>query len=35
LCNLIHGVNNIIWSSNVNIQVPGWCDMGTVIGYYI
>jgi pheromone a factor receptor len=27
-CNLIHGINAIIWAGNIDIHVPAWCDIG-------
>jgi pheromone a factor receptor len=27
-CNLIHGINSIIWADRVAIQIPVWCDLG-------
>lgn len=27
-CNLIHGVNALLWDGNVNIHIPVWCDIG-------
>jgi len=27
-CNLVHGINAIIWADNVDIRVPVWCDIG-------
>lgn len=27
--NIVHGINAIIWSGNVDIHVPVWCDIGT------
>ncbi|KAF8239195.1 STE3-domain-containing protein [Tricholoma matsutake] len=28
-CNLVHGINSLIWSGNVDIRVPVWCDIVT------
>ncbi|KAF8060136.1 pheromone A receptor-domain-containing protein [Lyophyllum atratum] len=28
-CNLVHGINAIIWADNVDIRVPVWCDIVT------
>ncbi|KDR78090.1 hypothetical protein GALMADRAFT_64716 [Galerina marginata CBS 339.88] len=28
-CNLIHGVNALLWDGNVNIHIPVWCDIVT------
>ena len=27
-CNLVHGINALIWAGNVNVHVPVWCDIG-------
>ena len=29
LSNTIHGVDSIVWASNVTVHVPAWCDIGT------
>ncbi|KAI0694922.1 pheromone A receptor-domain-containing protein [Cerioporus squamosus] len=29
LCNLVHGVNALLWSGNDNVHVPAWCDIMT------
>lgn len=29
ICNLIHGVNAVIWKGNVDIKIPIWCDITT------
>lgn len=26
--NLVHGINAIVWSGNVGIHIPVWCDIG-------
>lgn len=26
--NLIHGINAFVWSGNINIHIPVWCDIG-------
>ncbi|KAH9977174.1 GPCR fungal pheromone mating factor [Lactifluus volemus] len=31
LCNLIHGINAILWSGNQNVQAPLWCDISSVV----
>ncbi|KAF5378592.1 hypothetical protein D9615_007161 [Tricholomella constricta] len=28
-CNLVHGINAIIWADNIDISVPVWCDIVT------
>ena len=28
--NLVHGINALVWSGNVNIQAPVWCDIGEI-----
>lgn len=28
-CNLVHGINAIIWANNVDIRIPVWCDIVT------
>lgn len=28
LCNVVHGINAILWAGNVNIHIPVWCDIG-------
>lgn len=28
ICNIIHGINSIIWAGNVDTHVPVWCDIG-------
>jgi len=30
-CNLVHGINGLVWAGNVEIRVPVWCDIGMVI----
>ncbi|KAI0053506.1 fungal pheromone STE3G-protein-coupled receptor [Auriscalpium vulgare] len=27
VCNLIHGVNAILWANNVDIRASAWCDL--------
>jgi hypothetical protein len=27
-CNLLHAINSIVWSNNVAIKIPAWCDIG-------
>lgn len=27
-CNVIHGVNTLVWAGNDAIHVPAWCDIG-------
>ena len=27
-CNLIHGINALIWAGNVDTRIPEWCDIG-------
>lgn len=29
-CNVIHGVNTIVWAGNNAVHVPAWCDIGRV-----
>ncbi|RDX44921.1 STE3-domain-containing protein [Lentinus brumalis] len=29
LCNLVHGVNALLWSGNDDVHVPAWCDIMT------
>lgn len=29
-CNLVHGINAAIWSSNADPKAFGWCDVGTI-----
>ena len=26
--NLVHGINALLWSGNVDIHTPVWCDIG-------
>ena len=28
--NLVHGINALVWSGNVDIHVPVWCDIGEI-----
>ena len=28
VCNLIHGINAIVWASNSKFHAPAWCDIG-------
>ncbi|TFK32934.1 pheromone A receptor-domain-containing protein [Crucibulum laeve] len=28
-CNLVHGINAIVWTGNVNMSIPVWCDIVT------
>ncbi|KIJ93471.1 hypothetical protein K443DRAFT_112025 [Laccaria amethystina LaAM-08-1] len=28
-CNLVHGINALIWAGNLNVHVPVWCDIVT------
>lgn len=27
-CNFVHGINAILWSSNVDLKAFEWCDIG-------
>ena len=29
-CNVIQGVNTIVWAGNNAVHVPAWCDIGRV-----
>ena len=29
--NLVHGVNTLVWSGNVDIHIPVWCDIGEIL----
>jgi Pheromone A receptor len=29
--NLVHGINALVWSGNVGIHVPVWCDIGEIL----
>ncbi|KAI0060068.1 STE3-domain-containing protein [Artomyces pyxidatus] len=31
ICNIIHGVNSILWADNVALHAPAWCDLATVL----
>jgi Pheromone A receptor len=33
LCNLIHGINAILWSGNQNVQAPLWCDICEIFAH--
>jgi pheromone a factor receptor len=33
-CNLVHGINALIWAGNVDIRVPVWCDIGIILFFY-
>ena len=28
VCNLIHGINAVVWAGHVDIRIPVWCDIG-------
>ena len=28
--NLVHGINALVWSGNVDMHVPVWCDIGEI-----
>lgn len=28
VCSVIHGINALVWASNVDIRIPVWCDIG-------
>lgn len=28
ICNLVHGINALVWAGNVDIHIPVWCDIG-------
>ncbi|KAH8984399.1 pheromone A receptor-domain-containing protein [Lactarius deliciosus] len=30
-CNLIHGVNSVLWSGNQAVHLPPWCDISSVV----
>ena len=32
--NLIHGINALVWSGNVDIQAPVWCDIGEILIFF-
>ena len=27
-CNLVHGIDTILWAGNDAVHVPVWCDIG-------
>ena len=29
--NLVHAINALVWSGNVGIHVPVWCDIGEIL----
>lgn len=29
LCNIIQGVNTVVWANNASFNALGWCDIGT------
>ncbi|KZT68611.1 hypothetical protein DAEQUDRAFT_671191 [Daedalea quercina L-15889] len=29
LCNVIQGINAVVWAGNVDVRIPVWCDIGT------
>lgn len=33
LCNLIHGINSVLWSGNQAVHVPAWCDICKLLAY--
>ena len=33
-CNLIHGVNSVLWSGNQAVHLPPWCDVCKLICAY-
>lgn len=34
VCNLIHGVNSVLWSGNQAVHLTPWCDIGIFIYLY-
>lgn len=32
--NLVHGINALVWSGNVAIHAPVWCDIGEILIYF-
>lgn len=30
VCNIIHGVNALLWSGNDDVHIPAWCDISTL-----
>jgi pheromone a factor receptor len=32
-CNLIHGINSILWSGNQAVHAPTWCDICEISAY--
>ncbi|KAH9990877.1 pheromone A receptor-domain-containing protein [Russula vinacea] len=30
-CNLIHGINSILWFGNQGVHAPAWCDISSVV----
>lgn len=30
-CNLVHGINALLWSSDLDLKALGWCDLGMVL----
>lgn len=33
LCNIIHGINSVIWFGNQAEHAPVWCDISRIFGY--
>ncbi|GBE87051.1 predicted protein [Sparassis crispa] len=31
LCNIIQGINSLVWASNIAVHVPVWCDIVTKV----
>ncbi|KAK0454128.1 pheromone A receptor-domain-containing protein [Desarmillaria tabescens] len=31
VCNIIHGVDAVLWADNTNIHIPVWCDISSRI----
>jgi pheromone a factor receptor len=29
--NTVHAVNALVWSSNVELRIPVWCDIGMLV----
>ena len=33
--NLVHGINALVWSGNVDIHIPVWCDIGEFLVFFL
>jgi pheromone a factor receptor len=33
--NLVHGINALVWSGNVDIHAAVWCDIGEILTFFV